>query len=277
MSSLSLLTLNCYNFPPLISYFGSSLRKDDQRIKKLADAFLKIAPQPDILTCQELWSLKNRSVLFTKIKDSYPYKFEDPHSSFFTLGSGLAIYSQYPIEKVELHRFKYWRGLHEFFAKKGFIIAKIRVDGKPIYVVATHLQAGAKNDLYLSPYCKMATHEIRAEQLKQINREVESFIKKDAPGTKMSDHPVFLTGDLNMHPNEKEYSNINLAFSNAKNLAKKVQSYAGTSFDKSGHIEPKMIDHIISVGKKVEGASEIIPDIDYTISDHLAVLGNVQL
>lgn len=277
LKPVSLLTLNCYVFPPLISYFGSSHGHEKERVDKLAQALLKMENKPDILTCQELWSNQKKDQLYTQIKEEYPYFFEDRHLSMLSIGSGLAIYSKYRIERAEIHRFNHWKGLHEFFANKGFIIAKIRVDDKPIYVVTTHLQGGDSKHVYLSPYSHLSTEEIRAEQLKQINEDVKKFIETDQPGTQMQNHTVILSGDLNMYPIEAEYENINKAFPTVRNLAKKTQKIAGTSFNEKGEVKPKMLDHILCIGKPVKGSSKIIKDIDYSISDHLAVLGKMYI
>ncbi len=272
MTSINLLTLNCYIFPPLISYFGSKLGKDHERVQKIADTILSMENPPEVLTFQEMWSNQKRDLFYTKVKAKYPYHFEDPHNHPLTIGSGLAIYSKHPIEKTHLERFTHYRG-DELFANKGFLIAKIVKDLKPMYIITTHLQAGAAPyDKCFSPYAHLTTTEIRFEQLKQIQKALEKFAHDDGL-QKVDEIPIFFTGDLNIGLTEEEYVHIGQAFPNAINTLKK-SSITGTSYDDQGRPKNNVIDHIFSLGKKILGHSAIITDIDYSQSDHLAVQGS---
>lgn len=277
MTTVNIFTLNSYMFPPLISYFGSDIGKEHERVSLLAQSILEMEEAPDILAMQELWSNSIKNKLFAHIKTRYPHKFEDRHFHPFTLGSGLALYSRYPIERAKLFHFECWRGHHEFFAQKGFIIAKITANKKPLYIVTTHLQAGAGHDQYLSPYANLSTEEVRRRQLMQIKDDLIRFIQEDNPNGELNDYPVFIAGDLNMFPQEEEYTSLLKIFGAQCNLAQKNQKICGTSYKNDGSVKPKMIDHILSVGRKIEGSSAISDAIAYPISDHLAVVAKVKI
>ena len=232
---------------------------------------------PDVLALQEMWSQSCRKQLYGDIKEKYPHKFEDPHSSYLSLGSGLSVYSKYPIERAKIHRFTHWRGHHEFFANKGFIIAKIMLDKTPVYVVTTHLQAGGKKDKYLSPYSDLSTQEIRFEQLKQIRRDLTVFIKDEDPKKLLSDQVVLLTGDLNISTSEEEYASLTKAIPTVKETAALGQRLIGTSYDKTGNVKPKTIDHILSLGKAIQGTSKATDTFGFYVSDHLGVVGQFEV
>lgn len=275
--TVNILSLNAYQFPPLIAPFASKIGNQSNRVSMLAEKILHLKESPDVIILQEIWSKPARSKLFKKIKEEYPYKLEDSYGALFTFGSGLALYSKHPIEKAKMYRFKHWRGHHEFFAQKGFTIAKINALELPVYIVNTHLQAGAKYDKFLSPYYKLSTTEVRFEQLKQIGEELQRFIEQDDPSGSLNDKIILLGGDFNISENGAEYQNIFKALPSAKATLEKTSDLTGSAYDANGTPMNKIIDHIFSLGKPIEGKSAVIKDMDYSISDHLAVQGQFTL
>jgi endonuclease/exonuclease/phosphatase family metal-dependent hydrolase len=151
----------------------------------------------DVIVLQEAWDKKGRDAFFEEISGVYPYKMEDEYQSYLSyagldvvLGSGLAIYSRYPFEQVVgrdgqknnhiLETFVDYRG-DECFAHKGFLLVKIRKNGVPVYVVATHLQAGASDvdRKYMAGASRESTRVVAKKEMEQIRIGVASAVMYD--------------------------------------------------------------------------------------------------
>lgn len=151
----------------------------------------------DVIVLQEAWDKQGRQIFFEEIQNIYPYRMEDEYQSYLAyagldviMGSGLAIYSRYPFEQVIgrdgkknnhiLETFVDYRG-DECFAHKGFLLVKIRKNGVPVYVVATHLQAGASDvdKKYMAGASRDSTREVAKKEMAQIRTGVASAIMYD--------------------------------------------------------------------------------------------------
>lgn len=212
----SIFSANVHLFPFIIHRLGSSYNDAGKmrvegfmpnnpytlspaRARSMGNALVeKRGENPfDVIVLQEAWDKKSRDNFFEEIQDLYPYKMEDTYQSYLAyagfdviMGSGLAIYSRYPFEQVIgrdgkkndhiLETFVDYRG-DECFAHKGFLLVKIRKNGVPVYVVATHLQAGASDvdQKYMLGASRKSTREVAKLEMEQIRTGVATVIMYD--------------------------------------------------------------------------------------------------
>lgn len=94
----------------------------------------------DIVGLQELWSQDDYLILVDKLKRSLPYSFRFISA---IIGSGLCVFSRYPIISVNAQQFtttgalrELWDG--ELFAGKGVLSCRIMTPNGPLLFVTTH-------------------------------------------------------------------------------------------------------------------------------------------
>lgn len=272
--SLRIMSLNFPVFTPVIRKFASPVGgsyKVRHRVKGLAQLLAGMGDErPEVVLLQEFWSNRERKVFYNDIKHLYPHKHEDNYFSPFFLGSGLAIYSKYPLSDFHREYFKYYRG-DESFANKGFLAATVHKEGLEITFATTHLQAGKKkHDKWTSPHHNLSTRQIAQLQMAQIN---EYFIKKYDRDIK--NRYVFVAGDFNIGNDEPDYRDIFEAFDTATSMVcteslRELQSTWGRA--RPGHI----IDHVFSLGKDPQsGCVNVVDTIGDDISDHKALIGTL--
>ncbi len=142
-----------------------------QRAEWLMEHFKESKSSADILCFQEAFAGKTRQYLIDQLKKDYPYHTNKLGEKFLNAGSGLMIFSKYPIIDQYFEKFTDTKGFVErFLANKGFMAVKIQIDKKHfITVYNTHLQAGASASLRYE-----TTSEIRGKQMQQMHNH---FVK----------------------------------------------------------------------------------------------------
>lgn len=180
----NIISQNCFDVPLLNS-------KRHYRIKLLIENL--IAVNPDVICLQELTFPDTRKIAIRRLT-SAGYKI---FSSRYLLGfnqGGLLIASKYPISSVRYVTFSNKGNITSMQVvdraiAKGYQLVKIRVDGKTLHVVNTHLYC-----VYRETDTKqMNTHR---KQLIQLSRAVKAL-----------QGDVILTGDLSEPTNSS--TNIN--------------------------------------------------------------------
>ncbi|XP_064627149.1 putative neutral sphingomyelinase [Lineus longissimus] len=149
----------------------------------------------DIVTLQEIWCQSDYDKLCKKITSVMPYTHYF-HSNM--IGTGVCLFSKYPILETFLHRYQVNGFAHRFyhgdwFGGKGCGLAKIDVKGFRINVYATHMHAQYRvvNDEYLA--CRVSQAF-----------EMSQFIKTTSDSCDM----VIAAGDFNARPDSVAYSVI---------------------------------------------------------------------
>lgn len=180
-NGVSILTFNCQ----LLLW-----HTDTERARKIALQIIEEGPH--IVCLQEVFDDEARAAIADGLKDEYPYYVSRAgFKAACGLGedSGLMIFSKFPIEKVKFVLFyNCVCGLSDSVASKGAVRADIRIDGKIVRVINTHLYASY-----------MAVEE-RIEQLECIADYIDD--------TDTDVHGIVLCGDLNIPGDEDEYFSV---------------------------------------------------------------------
>lgn len=156
---LSVLTYNVWGLP---SPIASDRRGRLPRIASWLDE-----RSYDIAGLQEIWRSAVRLLPLPSVRDARRGD------------SGLALVTPHPVQDSAQHTFSAERGFDRFKAK-GMLSASIEVDGTPVEVGVTHLQAGggARNA------------QVRAAQVEELLSWTDT------------DQPVVLMGDFNLYEGE---------------------------------------------------------------------------
>lgn len=185
IDSLSILTINLWGLP--IRLPGQAQRK---RFKKIPQAIN--TQNFDIICMQEVFSKRLRKRILRNLSEGYNY-FSNYKCNRSILGpmvkdcfGGLMTISKYPIVAESFFEYPTFEGmrLEERIGQKGFLLSSIRIDGKVVHVINTHLYAGPSE----------RDEGFRMKQIQYMDSVLTDleFIHND---------PVFLLGDLNVrHP-----------------------------------------------------------------------------
>ena len=212
MTEISVLTYNMHlmdrsTVGEVANLVQPSFFKDDKRASYMIARMKTL--DTDFLCLTEVW--KNAfpdkkvegdfvSVLQRELKEQYPYNLTDrsslqfPGLGSFLTGSGLLFFSKHEIETQNSGFIKFgtssfealfasFKGGEDAFAEKGFLTAVIKVNGKRIRVITTHLQADAG---FASR--EGWPQEVRAVQLRAITSYIDSQEKL----------PTLICGDFNV-------------------------------------------------------------------------------
>lgn len=181
---LSFLSYNTWLMPGLFM----TAHKPRRRVHAIAK-YLKNNPR-DIIGLQEVFTRRSyRKLSKVLLKEGF-YSTGRPNNIRRFLSSGLMIFSKHPILAEKFQRFSACSG-DDCLSSKGLLAALINVDGKPLYVVNTHLQAGG------SPKRTAA----RTKQILQFKRFLENeFFDLDAP--------IVIMGDFNVDKSHSQYDSL---------------------------------------------------------------------
>lgn len=178
------------------------------RLQNTANTIRQLSVNPDVLIINEAFTDDAYQTLTHSLADIYPYATpivgqhcSTDHSNWqtiqgrcsnspFIIRGGTFILSRYPILEQHAYVFTHYSKLFEaadYFSNKGAVLIKVAQNGKPRYIVGTHLQASYKK------YVEKA-HTIRMQQFSEINSWLKQF--KISPT-----HPVVLAGDFNVEYN----------------------------------------------------------------------------
>lgn len=213
------INLMTYNIACLPSKFGiqingSFLRPNLERVEAITQVINqwnlnKSDITPHLIAFQEAFDSKVRSALKEKLTRYYPYNSGDMGEKLFNAGSGLLLFSQYPIVSLDFHAYTNMMAGEEWLANKGFITAKVKVnEGHYITVILTHLEAGGA--IFKEEQSKYGTTSFRrGEQMGYIYKEILETANK-APTDK-----TFVMGDFNTRLNsERQQKSISTGLSN---------------------------------------------------------------
>ncbi|PKL44289.1 MAG: hypothetical protein CVV41_06535 [Candidatus Riflebacteria bacterium HGW-Riflebacteria-1] len=143
--------------------------------------FVKCARQldPDFIFLQEIWDNTSMSLLIASFSDYY---------SAYSPGigynyAGLLILSRFPLQTVMARRFamSFKHSLEELTAQKGMMLVSSEINGKPLYLLNTHLYSASPRSYYRP----------NLGQFGQIAATVTNL-----PGR------VIIGGDMNLRPEE---------------------------------------------------------------------------
>ncbi|XP_008548346.1 putative neutral sphingomyelinase isoform X1 [Microplitis demolitor] len=265
--TFKVLTLNCWGIP-----YVSKNRKE--RMHAISDRLS--SSDYDVVCLQEVWSIKDFNMIKNKVKKKLMY------SHYFysgVLGSGICIFSKFPIQDVIFHKWSlngYVHKIHhgDWFGGKGVGLCRLKVYDANVNVYVAHLHAeyDSENDEY------SAHRVLQAFDMAQ-------FIRMTEQGADVT----ILGGDLNTGPQDLAYRIIS-GIPSLVDTCSSCYSDKGTSECANNSYTPrkvanqspkgKRIDHILYLGSKkfkVEVIScqqpfpERIPDKNFSYSDHEAV------
>lgn len=161
---LDVVTWNAWGLPSPIA------QKRKARLPQIADWL--DAEGYDVVGLQEVW--RGARGLLARVRPYLPAADGD---------SGLALVTRHPLRELELHPYEAARGVDAWKAK-GVLEAEVEIDGAPVHVAVTHLQAGGS--------ARSAT--VRAAQIDQML----SWITADG-----DDRPTVLMGDFNLYDGQE--------------------------------------------------------------------------
>ncbi len=143
--AFSVLTLNCWGLPDLISgavysAYSSSLSRA-QRLEAIANKLVR--RRYDVVALQELWMGEDKKTVERVCQESYPHirHFESGLSLLKPVfcGGGLPLLSRWPMEVTRFHRFsmrgkpqRLQHGDHQ--AGKGVRFARVLAPSGPVHV-----------------------------------------------------------------------------------------------------------------------------------------------
>ncbi|XP_044752920.1 putative neutral sphingomyelinase [Coccinella septempunctata] len=178
-----IFTLNCWGIP----FIAKNLQ---ERFEAIGN-FL-VEKDYDCVCLQEVWTYKQFSQIQSKISKTLPYG----HYFFSgSMGSGICIFSKYPIVDVYFHQWAvngYIHKIHhgDWFGGKGVGLCKLQLDEYLVNVYTAHLHAEYDRD----------NDEYKAHRVIQAY-DTAQFIQFTMGGADL----VVLAGDLNTEPGDLAY------------------------------------------------------------------------
>ena len=186
--TLKLVTFNIWGLPVIVD-------NDPRAARMRAVGQALAALEPDIVALQESFRKKDRTVVARELESAGLVHHHYYRSAL--VGSGLSVFSRYPIAEAFFHRYteggkahKIWHG--DWWAGKGVSVARIELpDGGFVDLFNTHVHAGYGADEY---------EDVQASQV----NELVDFVQRAATQTS----PAFLLGDMNVKAGERQYETL---------------------------------------------------------------------
>ncbi|XP_058818342.1 putative neutral sphingomyelinase isoform X2 [Topomyia yanbarensis] len=273
---LSILTLNIWGIPYI---------SKDRKVRVNAIGDVLSSGNYDVVSLQEVWSDGDYQYLKNRVEGVLPF------AHYFysgVVGSGLAVFSKYPIVSAFFHAWSVNGYVHriqhgDWFGGKGVGLARISVNGQLVHLYAAHLHA--EYDRNFDDY--MSHRVIQAYDTAQF---VES--------TRGSAVVQILAGDLNTEPGDLAYRVIrtNAKLTDSYDRDSHSSDLLGTNeIARNSYTDPeaakkspqgKRIDYIMyRFADQYEGhrlehrlpLPERIPGKDMSYSDHEAVYAKIIL
>jgi endonuclease/exonuclease/phosphatase family metal-dependent hydrolase len=178
MDSLKVMSWNVFLRPGILS---------DGQMDRVSDigGYL-IRHGGDVIVLQEVFHKRARKRLLQKLDGCYDYHTSIGPRSFFGVSSGVMIFSKHPIIEEKFVSYSKSKGA-DGLAKKGAVLATIRIGKQDVHIVGTHLQAGASS----------AAKRVQKSQLTELANAV-NFIEDSSI--------VIFAGDFNITPDEKLFA-----------------------------------------------------------------------
>ena len=251
------------------------------RSKHIPETVLNV--NPDIICFQEIFSRRHLKQITESLRIKYPYSYAPKSIRPKLFGSGLSIFSKYPILQSNCYWFKSQLLEESLFAPKAYLAVTVDAGNQGlIEIVNSHTTAGGSK--HHPESC--AADSCRQMQLEEM---VEFSLQRDA-----SVAHSLLVGDLNCGP---EASRSNYEFLLSRGFTDLVvsahpNSSAPVTWDPKNPLNsegphktspPQRIDHILASSRSKlsvdnykaigrEATVEASADIRCTPSDHYGVL-----
>ena len=254
---MTIATLNTWGIP--------YVKDRPQRMNALAAELA--TGQYDIIGLQEIWDEKDFDTLRQSAESNglcYTHHFKSGY-----VGSGLGVFSRYPIIELDFHRFRltgtaetFYHG--DYMAGKGIGLARIKTPDGILDFYITHLIAQYHPDAF----DEYPAH--RAAQMFEATRFINT----------RPDNPAILVGDFNVRPDQLGYRLITT-------LSGMQDAYGALHPDAAGYThsnenvyvhEPQSqrIDYIMHrngiTPQSIQLAFEAIPNASIPYSDHYGLI-----
>ncbi|SDK24538.1 sphingomyelin phosphodiesterase [Nocardioides sp. YR527] len=160
----------------------------------------------DVVVLEEAFDNGPADTLKSRLASQYPHQtpvlgrsrsgWDETLGSYSSLSpedGGVTILSRWPIT----HRVQYVYADGcgaDWFSNKGFVYARLDVDGRPVHVVGTHVQAE-------DPACFGGGASVRAEQFAELDGFLDGLAIP-------AEEPIVITGDLNVVKESPEYATM---------------------------------------------------------------------
>ncbi|WP_328528338.1 sphingomyelin phosphodiesterase [Nocardioides sp. NBC_00368] len=160
----------------------------------------------DVVVLEEAFDNEPSDTLKSRLASRYPHQtpvlgrsrsgWDETLGSYSALtpeDGGVTVLSRWPIT----HRVQYVYADGcgaDWFANKGFVYARLDVDGRPVHVVGTHVQAE-------DPACFGSGAAVRAEQFAELDGFLDGLAIP-------ADEPIVIAGDLNVVKDSPEYATM---------------------------------------------------------------------
>ncbi|MEI7055208.1 sphingomyelin phosphodiesterase [Nocardioides sp. CCNWLW239] len=160
----------------------------------------------DVVVLEEAFDNAPSDTLKSRLASQYPHQtpvlgrsrsgWDETLGSYSALtpeDGGVTVLSRWPITHRAQYVYADGCGA-DWFANKGFVYARLDVDGRPVHVVGTHVQAE-------DPACFGSGADVRAEQFAELDGFLDGLAIPP-------DEPVVITGDLNVVKESPEYATM---------------------------------------------------------------------
>lgn len=267
---INFMTFNIACLPFSGAINGAFLKSNHERVQQITDRIIQWNTDsknsdtaPDIICFQEALAIESRYQLKQKLLSYYPFDTEKLGQRL--RGSGLFLFSKYPILDSHYEQFSNVVTASERLAIKGFIGAKIAIDDNHfITVYDTHLESGGdieserQNELYGTASWR------RGEQMGRIYHDMQTWSTEPPSSNPTMQHiKTFLLGDLNAPLNdERRMYSISTGKSN-NGYKKGMKKYPGQYdlFTLLEHTVPSNFLDIRDESKETKGRKVIVPEL----------------
>ncbi len=183
--TLRLLSWNIQMLPFPVSPHGKA-----KRAKAIAE--LLTHENYDVVVFQEAFKRRSRRILKRELKRVLPYQTAVLNQKTLSIktNGGVMIFSKHRIDSVHEIRFLKRTGFDKY-ARKGALMAEVKIGERTAQIVGTHLQAFGTDDVLISQY-----HQIQRELLAPHTRAgVPQFLLGDFNTRKTAPFPANLSSD----------------------------------------------------------------------------------
>ncbi len=170
--------------------YGSPLLYEDEARARIAARKInklgKMEDGCDIVGLCELWDDEMADRIRLQIQGTFPYCYRPANKSRmkYAVGSGLTLFSKYPIRDLDFIPFNTQANIIEKNCQKGILKAVVEInDNFPVSVLLSHFQAGQRRK----------ERKVRLGQLKEIG-----IILEEIRGGQYKKAPIILMADFNI-------------------------------------------------------------------------------
>ncbi len=236
----------------------------DVILKKLMQEKVKLDEAPAVISFQEVFDENAAAILIQKLKNHYPYVVHAVGQGKLTVGSGLMIFSRYPIVDAYFKTYTNTMLGEETLASKGFLGVKIKINTQQfITVYNSHTQSGGGIFKKLSTWWNGTTSYRRGVEFGEMAAHMKKW-EKEPPKAEpnLIYQKTFLTGDLNTKLNDERRMISESAGTSALNGFERGQiKYAG---------QKALFDHFIpTVPTNFIDTREIIHKLEHNTSEEV--------